>query len=598
MGLIITGYEFKREADIIGLNMTLNQLEKLIAKIVADTFGPELDAGRLNVSLTADSKHGDYATNAAMVYAKDLGRSPREAAEELAGAIKAASTDIESVEVAGPGFINITLSNRAVAKSAQAATTRKPEQYAGKTVVAEYSDPNPFKVLHVGHLYTSVVGDAIANLIETAGGTVHRVNFGGDVGLHVAKTMWAILAELGAGGAEALDDIPEAERSDWMAKAYVAGTRAYEEASEEGHDPQPKLDILQLNRIIYEVWSLEPESVDTYKGLPVADIEAIYRLCRKWSYGYFDAFYARIGTKFEKYYPESEVAPLGLATVRKQQKLGVYKDSAGAVVFEGEPYGLHTRVFITSQGLPTYEAKDTGLLMTKWRDYHFDRSVVITGNDIIEYMKVVLKSVEQFEPELVARTVHLTHGNVKLAGNEKMSSRKGNFLRAVDVLELAGAANKAANGHEDERVVLGAVKYSFLKQRIGADLVFIPEESVSLDGNSGPYLQYAHARARSILAKAGKIPDAKLDDLDKQERVLALKISEYVDVVERSVDELMPHYIATYLYELAQIFNRFYEGSRVIGDVREAERLRLVTLYADVLSAGLSILGIEAPDRL
>jgi arginyl-tRNA synthetase len=598
MRLIIAGYEFKRETDIIGLNMTLIQLEKLIAKIVAGSLSGKLDLSRLNVSLTADAKHGDYATNAAMVYAKDLGRTPREVAEELAQALKAASADIEKVEVAGPGFINISLSNQAVARSAQAATTREPVQYAGKTVVAEYSDPNPFKVLHVGHLYTSVVGDAIANLIETAGGTVHRVNFGGDVGLHVAKTMWAILGELGDSGVETLDKIPEETRSDWMAKAYVAGTRAYDEASEEGHDPQAKLDILQLNRIVYDVWNLEAASSDSYHNIAVADVQAIYRKCRKWSYEYFDAFYARIGTKFEKYYPESEVAPLGLATVRKQLKLGVYKDSAGAVVFEGEPYGLHTRVFITSQGLPTYEAKDTGLLMTKWQDYHFDRSVVITGNDIIEYMKVVLKSVEQFEPELVARTVHLTHGNVKLAGNEKMSSRKGNFLRAVDVLELAGAANKAANGHDDERVVLGAVKYSFLKQRIGADLVFIPEESVSLDGNSGPYLQYAHARARSILAKAGKTPVAELAELDSQERVLALKISEYADVVERSVDELMPHYIATYLYELAQIFNRFYEGSRVIGDVREAERLQLVKLYADVLGAGLAILGIEAPDRL
>ncbi len=578
--------------------MTLNQLTSQIGKIVTDTLGSDLDLSRIAVSLTADAKHGDYATNAAMVYAKDLGRSPREVAAELAAAVKAASPDIEQVEVAGPGFINITLSSQAVAKSAQSATNFRPDKYKGKTVVAEYSDPNPFKVLHVGHLYTSVVGDAIANLIENAGGTVHRVNFGGDVGLHVAKTMWAILGELGGDGVDGLDKIPADKRSDWMAKAYVEGTRAYDEASEEGHDPQVKLGIMQLNRMIYEVWNKGAATGEPYGDVSAAEVEAVYRLCRKWSYEYFDAFYGRIGTKFEKYYPESEVAPLGLATVRKQLKLGRYQESAGAVVFEGEPHGLHTRVFITSQGLPTYEAKDVGLVMTKWQDYHFDQSVVITGNDIIEYMKVVLKSIEQYEPELVARTTHLTHGNVKLAGNQKMSSRKGNFLRAVDVLELAGEANKAANGHDDERVVLGAIKYSFLKQRIGADLIFIPEESVSLDGNSGPYLQYAHARARSILVKVDKVPPTPLVELDVAERVLAMKISEYADVVERSVDELMPHHIATYLYELAQIFNRFYEGSRVIGDERQEQRLQLVKLYADVLGAGLGILGIEAPDRL
>jgi len=578
--------------------MTLNQLEKLISQIVADSLGSELDMGRLSVSLPGDAKHGDYATNAAMVYAKDLGRVPRELAEELAVAIKGASADIDRADVAGPGFINITLTNQAVAASAQAAAAFKHKQYAGQTVVAEYSDPNPFKVLHVGHLYTSVVGDAIANLIEAAGGTVHRVNFGGDVGLHVAKTMWAILGKVGDEGVAGLAKIPAAQRSAWMATAYVEGTRAYEEAAEAGHDPEAKSDIIRLNQIIYDIWNAEAPAEGSYKDSSLDDIKAIYLRCRTWSYEYFDAFYARIGTKFEKYYPESEVAPLGLATVREQLKHGVYEESDGAIVFKGEPYGLHTRVFINSQGLPTYEAKDVGLIMTKWQDYHFDRSVVITGNDVTEYMKVVLKSVEQFEPELVARTTHFTHGNVKLAGSQKMSSRKGNFLRAVDVLELAGEANKAANGHDDERVVLGAVKYSFLKQRIGADQVFIPEESVNLEGNSGPYLQYAHARARSILAKVAGVHDADMGELGESERVLAAKVSEYADVVERSIDELMPHYIATYLYELAQIFNRFYEGSRVIGDERQAQRLHLISLYADVLAGGLSILGIAAPDRL
>jgi arginyl-tRNA synthetase len=275
----------------------------------------------------------------------------------------------------------------------------------------------------------------------------------------------------------------------------------------------------------------------------------------------------------------------------------VYKESDNAVVFEGEPYGLHTRVFINSHGLPTYEAKDVGLIMQKWQDYHFDRSVIITGNDINEYMKVVLKSIEQFAPDLVARTTHFTHGNVKLAGGVKMSSRKGNILRAVDVLEAAHDANKAASGRDDEQAVLGAVKYAFLKQRIGADLIYDPAESVSLEGNSGPYLQYAHARARSILRKAGTT-ETGITDLDPLERSLARKISEYPEVLDKAVAELLPHLICTYLYELAQAFNRFYEHAKVVGDPREATRLQLVGLYADVLRHGLELLGIVAPEQL
>jgi arginyl-tRNA synthetase len=283
--------------------------------------------------------------------------------------------------------------------------------------------------------------------------------------------------------------------------------------------------------------------------------------------------------------------------VREQLEKGVYKQSDGAVVFDGEAYGLHTRVFINSKGLPTYEAKDVGLSIRKWEDYHYDKSVIITGNDIIEYMKVVLKSIEQFEPELAKRTVHLTHGNVKLAGGVKMSSRKGNILRATDVLEAANEANKQATGRDDEQAILGAVKYAFLKNRIGADVIYEPKESVSLEGNSGPYLQYAHARARSILAKA-EGADRNIEGLDDAERQLARKIGEYPEVLQKAVNELLPHHICTYLYELAQEFNRFYEKSKVVGNPRQATRLKLVELYADVLRDGLTLLGISAPDHM
>jgi arginyl-tRNA synthetase len=265
----------------------------------------------------------------------------------------------------------------------------------------------------------------------------------------------------------------------------------------------------------------------------------------------------------------------------------------------GEPYDLHTRVFINSEGLPTYEAKDVGLSIKKWADYHFDESIIITGNDITEYMKVVLKSIEQFLPELAHRTKHFTHGNVKLAGGVKMSSRKGNFLRAIDVLDAAADENEQAQGNRDEAPVLGAIKYSFLKSRIGPDIIFDPKESVSIVGNSGPYLQYAHARAVSIVQKSSKTSDDFVDvAFDPYERSLLVKITEYPDVLETAVAELSPHLICTYLYELAQVFNRFYEKSHVVGDEREALRVSLVSAYASVLKNGLTILGIPAPDKL
>jgi arginyl-tRNA synthetase len=531
-----------------------------------------------------DEQFGDYATNVAMQLAGRLRRSPREVADEVVGALKEKLGDqVADVTIAGPGFINIKLSDSALGEQAAAAPTMKPATYKGQVVVTEYSDPNPFKILHAGHLYTSVVGYAIGSLLEAAGGEIHRVNFGGDVGLHVGKTMWAILKEFGGEHPEKLAEIPIDERSAWMAKHYVTGNNAYDE------DEAAKAEIVELNKRVYQLHEADERET------PFAQI---YWTCREWSYEAFDAFYDRIGTPFEKYYPESMCAPIGIQTVRENTKPGIYEESDGAIVFKGEPYGLHTRVFINSQGIPTYEAKDVGLIMLKKQDYNFDRSVVITDNGQEQYMAVVLKSIEQFAPDLVKATSHLTHGVLKMKGGVKMSSRKGNILRAGDVLDAAAEANKQATGRDDEQAVLGAVKYAFLKQRIGPDIIYDPEESVSMEGNSGPYLQYAHARARSILVKSDKSPADKLADLEAGERSLARKISEYPEVVQKAVDELMPHHVCTYLYELAQAFNRFYEHNRVIGDDRETTRTKLVSLYADVLKDGLTILGIPAPERM
>lgn len=578
----------------------MQELKEALKKACQDSFGVDIEP-----ELTRpEEKFGDYATNVALQLGKRLGKNPREIAEQLVAALKELPI-LAKRDVAGPGFINFTLTDGMLSRIAESAT-QLPMPLAGQTVVVEYSDPNPFKVLHVGHLYTSVVGDGVANLIEAAGAKVHRVNFGGDVGLHVAKTLWALLKELGGAYPEKLAGISERERSNWMAEAYIKGTRIYDESSAGNADIQIKLDILLINQIVYSFWSDDalhqnatysssnPESLK----IDVEKLREIYKITRQWSYDYFNNFYAQIGTHFEKYYPESATIEPGMKAV-KENVGKVFEESDGAIVFKGEVHNMHTRVFINSQGLPTYETKDVGLIILKNQDYHFDRSIVITGNEQSEYMQVVLKAVEQIEPELAKKTTHITHGMVRLPGSQKMSSRLGNIVSADSVLEMARQANKAVNKQDNEDTALGAVKYSFLKHRLGADLVYDPAESVSLEGNSGPYLQYAHARACSILQKAGgKHQNAKPDKFDKDERSLARKLSEYPEVVQKATDELMPHHICTYLYELAQTFNSFYESSRIIGNEREALRLALVKSYQEVLKNGLGLLNIDAPESI
>lgn len=526
-----------------------------------------------------EPQFGDVATNVALQLSGQLGKKPRDIAETLAAAVRELDEVIE-VNVAGPGFLNVRLSDRTLV---DAWSLLAEQHYRHQTVVVEYSDPNPFKVLHAGHLYTSVMGDAIANLVQAAGGDVHRVNFGGDVGLHVGKTMWAIVRELGGEHPDALLAIAETERAGWMAARYIEGTAAYDD------DPTAKEAIVEYNKRVYGLHASDDKT---------SDFARIYWTCRQWSYDYFDEFYARIGSNFEKYYPESSVADRGLAEV-KAQVGEVFSESNGAIVFAGEAFGLHTRVFINREGLPTYEAKDVGLIFTKYDDYRFDRSIVITGNEQAQYMAVVLKAIEQFAPELATSTTHLTHGLVKMAGGVKMSSRAGNILRAVDVLDVADRANTEQNGASDERISQGAVKYAFLKQRMGSDLIYDPTESVSLQGNSGPYLQYAHARACSIIDKSSaETSDLRLETFDESERAVARKLADYHSVLTDATRELSPHLVCTYLHELAQEFNRFYEKSRIIGDSREAARLGLTVRYRETLAHGLTLLNIAAPERL
>jgi arginyl-tRNA synthetase len=250
--------------------------------------------------------------------------------------------------------------------------------------------------------------------------------------------------------------------------------------------------------------------------------------------------------------------------------------------------------------LPTYDGKDLGLAELKDRDYpQAARSIIITANEQVEYLKVMLAALGQFEPALAAKTSHLSHGFLSLTTG-KMSSRTGKVYMAQDLLEAVSEAvrQQYPASPVQREAYLAAVKYTFLKNRIGGDLVFDVQESVSLEGNSGPYLQYAHARARSILKKAGQVPAGDINDLQPAERSLARHLSEYPEAVGKAVQELMPHHIATYLYELAQAFNRFYEKNRVVGDEREAVRLQLVAAYAQILQNGLGLLNIPAPGQM
>ena len=497
-----------------------DELKKAIAAAAKSLFSVELEP---ELSRPAE-QFGDYATNVALQLAGQLNKKPLEIAQTLAPELENIE-GIQSAAIAGPGFINFKLTDKKLSQ-ATAQATDLPKPLAGQEVLVEFGQANPFKEMHVGHLYNSVVGDAIASLMQANGAGAKRLNYHGDVGLHVAKAIWA-MQKAGIDTDESQD----------IGQYYAQGTEAYDD------DEQAKKEIQDINAHIYA--KDDPE------------INKLYDWGIKRSFSYLDDIFGLLQIKYDKRYLESQSQQEGLAFVKAHKK--VFASSQGAVVYEGEKAGLHTRVFITSKGLPTYETKDLGLVELKNQDYpRAARSIIITGNEQSEYFKVMLAALAEIDAQLAKKTTHLSHGFVSLTTG-KMSSRTGDVYGAMELLlEVKDAVHSQyPDSPARKPVTFAAVKYAFLKHRLGSDIVLDIKESISLEGNSGPYFQYAHARASSILAKA-KAQPVDSAEFDASERSLARKISEYPEVVQLATAELMPHHICTYLYELAQTFNKFY----------------------------------------
>lgn len=550
----------------------IQEVEQAIIDAVKKAFAVDV-----LVHLTRpDEKFGDYATNTALQLAKQLEDTPEGGPRAIAQAIvdNLSNGVIAKAEIAGPGFINIWLTDTSLAKLA----VRQPNGInRGKIVVIETNNPNPFKAIHIGHAFNAIVADTIANLLAASGATVHRVSYHGDVGLHVGKSMFSLLKYVD-GNLNRLNDIKSEDRNSFMSKMYADGSAAYKQ------DTSAKERINELAAASFD-------RSDVIYG-------QVYDICFKWSFEAIDGIMARLGNNpIEKRYLESQADELGLQTV-KANVGKVFEESDGALVFLGSKYGVFDNVFVSSTGRGLYAARDLGLMELKNNDFHPDKSYVVTAVEQKDYFKGVIKASELCLPDLNGQTTNISTGTVKLSTG-KMSSRNGDVLEISWLFDQVTDAIVKQGGAVTEQIVAGALRYEFLKSRIGSDVTFNVDEAVSLQGNSGPYLQYAHARACSILAKAKPTTARNYDDnLQLGERSLLRKIGEFAEAVERSINDLMPHHMCTYLYELAQVFNHFYEHNRVLGDAREAERLQLVAMYTHTLKAGLNLLNIPAPDKM
>jgi len=552
----------------------------------------------VTVETPANSIHGDYSSNLALKLIKILKKNPFQIAQEIVNYLPKSAL-IEEVEIVKPGFINFWIAKKYLINELNQVINKKDDYgksnlFLKQKIMVEFTDPNPFKEFHLGHLYSNTVGESIARLHEALGAIVKRANYEGDVGLHVAKAIYGIIKKMQSDKLT-LDGLAKKKLNDrvkFMGQGYALGVNFYE------NDGTIKKEIIELNKKIY---ALDPS------------IKELYELGRQWTLDYFETIYKRLGTKFDYYYFEREIGKKGLTFVLEYFKKGVFSRSNGAIIFEGEKYGLHTRVFINSIGLPTYEAKDLGLSLTKFANFQYDKSIIVVGNEIKEYFKVVLKALELINPELSHKTNPIFHGMVNLPQG-KMSSRTGNIITAEGLLsqvtkqvsDLVSNNSRISLEEKDntvENITIGATKYSLLKNGIGKDIVFDVKKTLSLDGNSGPYLHYVYARCQSIINNSdGKIKSVISDSgvIDQEEMTLLRTISRFPETVVLSTTNLSPNLIANYLFELAQEFNSFYQKCPILKapDDKKYLRLQITKAVGQIIKNGLYLLGIKTVEKM
>ncbi|MDB4984200.1 MAG: hypothetical protein JWM20_379 [Patescibacteria group bacterium] len=552
--------------------------------------------GAENVSFSLEHptelSHGDFATNAALASAKVLAKNPREVADALVQELKNQNiAELESVHVAGPGFINFKLTdsyfqelNKTVFLEQE--NFGKSGVHLGKKILVEHSSPNLFKPFHIGHMMNNAIGESLVRIMKFSGANVIPISFPSDVGLGIAKAIWSVMQQEHA---FLYDDSASLEsKMKFLGECYAAGTRAFED------NPETVSEIRKINEEIYRA-----ENTPAFE---------LYLHTKKLNVHYFENTVARLGSHFDSYIFESEAGIVGEKIIREH--IGnVFKESEGAVIYvPEESTHLPTLVFMTSEGHPTYETKDMGLLSIKFDRYNPDLSAIVTDAHQVPHFDVVVDAASKIHSEWKEKSVHVPHGRMSFKG-QKMSSRLGGVPLATDVLETVLAeVEERSKGRENtstaenaDAIAIAAIKFSILRTKPGQNINFDPETSLSFEGDSGPYLQYTHARIASLLDKAAGLGIAPAYKAGEPATDLERITMQFHSVVESAISEFAPQHVVTYLVELCRTFNSFYGANKIVDESDQetsAHRLAVAKAAQIVLKNGLGLLGIKAPERM
>jgi arginyl-tRNA synthetase len=565
-------------------------LSDWIRSAFAAEFGPDLDLSSVGVVQSANAKFGDYQCNAAMSLAKVLSMAPRAISEKIvAGAPPHPAVD--RLEIAGPGFINIYLSDawllETVTAIDQDSQLGVPKAGAGRTVVLDYSSPNVAKPMHIGHIRSTIIGNSIDRMHRLLGYNVISDNHIGDWGTQFGIIIMGYRHFLDK---DALDKDPISE----LERVYV---KSYQRSRED------------------DAWLTQcrEELVKLQAGDP--DNTALWRQFVALSLKEFDRIYKRLDVSFDLVRGESFYNSKLAGTVKLLEEKGLAEESEGAKVVFLEEDKLPVCIVQKSDGGFNYATSDITTVASRIEEFSPDKIIYITDERQQLHFKQFFTICGKlgYETELN----HVWFGLMRLP-EATFSTREGNVIklealleeaeqRAFDIVKTSSPEMAEADQREVARAVgIGAVKYADLSQNPQTTVTFTWDKALALDGNSGPYLQYAYARIASVHDKyTERFPDGNLDAFDivltePIERELAMKLVRFPDVVIRAAKAYKPSTVADYLYELAQCYSSFYQNVPFLKaeeGIRES-RVKLCGITAQILSGGLNLLGIETPARI
>ena len=587
-------------------------------------YGQDVPEKMVQLQKTRSEFEGNL-TLVVFPFVKMARKSPEQTGQEIGQYLVDNCSAISKFNVV-KGFLNLSIADAAWLQLL--ADIDKDDHYGehplplegdgGRLVMIEYSSPNTNKPLHLGHVRNNLLGWSLAQIMAANGNRVVKTNIVNDRGIHICKSMLAWLKwgngetpeSSGKKGDHLIGDYYVAfdkhyrEEVKQLAAQYTAEGMDAEKAEEKAKLEAPL--IKEAHEMLVKWEQNDPE------------VRALWEKMNNWVYAGFDETYKKMGVSFDKIYYESQTYLKGKAKVEEGLAKGLFeRHDDGSVWADLTNEGLDQKLLLRSDGTSVYMTQDIGTAEMRFQDYPIDKMIYVVGNEQNYHFQVLSILLDRLGFKWGKELVHFSYGMVELP-NGKMKSREGTVVDADDLMELmvsdarrvADEAGKNADMTEEEKqeiariVGMGALKYFILKVDARKNMLFNPEESIDFNGNTGPFIQYTHARIRSILRKAGN-HNSQFSILNSQlsekEVELIQKMSEYGAAVEQAGKDYSPSGIANYCYELTKVFNQFYHDYSILNEPDEQKkqtRLVIARNVAKILKNGMALLGIEVPERM